>query len=347
VYPQDIRILFVWVGSSFQIVFTSSIFWFYLVLLATSCIAFATVDYTDAVQGAMVPAMFGNAVMSLSVFMLTFFIGQCFSDAKARFENVCKTNGCVTRLSALAGGSLSPKAAYVLMRYTNAIMHIYYLMLSGPLDDGKWALLQKRGLLMDDEIKALRLQGSPAVVLYSWALSFLRSISQRGESGSLTERIFCELIQPMEAQIGGARGLAAKQIAYTITQIPSVYFHVVYFATNVFMTCTCYDAGYAVAGALNGPCVAGSEETKCVSRVIMIISTELLLLVLFQSLLLTAQSLADIYGDKPCQYDLGNDLDNLWKESQNVIQSMSVECPVLKGNIGTVSEDIERGLLPS
>ena len=49
------------------------------------------------------------------------------------------------------------------MRYINAILHIYYLLLSGPLDDVKWEILQCRGLLTPEEISKLQLQGNLTV----------------------------------------------------------------------------------------------------------------------------------------------------------------------------------------
>jgi len=269
--------------------------------------------------------------------MTTFFIGQCFSEASRRFENVCKTNGNVTRLSALVGGLLPQEQAKTLLRYTNAIMHIYYLMLSGPLNDDKWSLLQRRGLLTEEEIKALQLQGSSAVVLYSWAVAILNSVERRGESTATAERVFSQLVGPMEEQIGATRGLAAKQIAYTLYQIPSIYFHVVYVAINVYLACTVYDVGHMIAASLNGPCVPGVMGDACAASVFMIVFTEVILIVLFLGLLLTAEGLADIYGDKAFQYDLGVDLDNLWQESQNVLKSMGTPCPALAQKMQTTA----------
>merc|ERR1719245_1428600 len=128
------------------------------------------------------------------------------------------------------------------MRYTNAIMHLYYLALSGPMDDEKWSLMERRGLLTKEEIEALQLQGSPGVVVYSWAISAMHSAPAASKDSSLAERVFAELIQVLEAQLGGTRGLAAKQIAYTIYQVPSIYFHIVYVAVNVRLACGVYDS---------------------------------------------------------------------------------------------------------
>eukprot|EP00935_MAST-01C_sp_MAST-1C-sp1_P000881 g881.t1 len=187
----------------------------------------------------------------------------------ARFDNVCQTNGNVTRLSALAGAALSKKDAKTVMRYTNAVLHIYYLLNGSPdLTDETWEMLKNRGLLTSEEITKLKKQGSPGVVLYSWAIEAIQNAFAADPKGNL---LGSHLLSSMEECIGGVRGLGAKQIAYSRTQIPFVYFHSVY-----------------------------------------------LLVVVFLSLLLTATHLAECYGDEQYKYDLGNDLDSLWAESQDM-----------------------------
>lgn len=331
-YPQSWRIFLLWGGSSFQAVFGTPLFYVHMCLLAISVGVFSAVDYTEALQGAEVPAGFRGTTQGLTIFMLTFFIGQNFSEANARFENVCKTNGNVTRLSALAGGLFPPEKARILMRYTNAIMHIYYFLLTGPLNDSKWDVLKQRGLLTDKEIAALQLQGSPAVVLYSRAVRLLRAGPESGGTISMAERTFVEFVQPMEAQIGATRGLAAKQIAYSLYQVPVIYFHIVYFAVNVFMMCTVYETGHLVAKAMHYPCqgvwsAPNPVDGTCPTGCAMAILSEIFLLIIFTGLLMTAEGLSDIYGNKAFHYDLGVDLDNLWQESQNVLASMEIEWP--------------------
>jgi len=328
-YAQNWRIMLTWKGSSLQSVYKSPLIYFYMILLSVCVGVFSTVEYTPSLQGAMLPERFYGPITSVVTLMLTFFISQLFSKANARFENVCKTNGNITRLSALVGGLLAPERALVLMRYVNAIMHIYYLLLTGGLDDMKWSVLQRRGLLTEEEIQALKLQGSPAVVLYSWSIQVLREEHMMGERSNTAERVFSELIHPLEQQLGGTRGLAAKQIAYTKYQIPSVYFHVVYLATNMYLCLNIYGTGHSVAAALSGPCVPGDSAPSCVPQVVTVVAMQVLYLMLFLCLLLTAEGMCDIYGDQVFHYDLGVDLDNLWEESQNVLKSMTVPCPAV------------------
>lgn len=325
-YPPNWRILLLWRGSSFHMVFSSPIFLFYMCLLAFVVSVFSAIEYTAEVKSTVVPPGFSSAMMSVCIFMLTFFIGQCFSLANRRFENVCNTNCNVTRLIALAAGLMPQDQAHQLMRYINTIMHIYYFLLSGPLDDDKWSFLQRRGLMTTEEIKALQRQGSPAVVVYSWALKVMRSALASGDATSSTE-LFKDLLQPIEEQFGITQGFAAKQLAYTMYQIPSVYVHIVHVAINIYIICTMYDSGHAVAKALSGPCGEGSVGDYCAPAIVTVLLTEFILVVFFLGLMLTAEGLNDFLGNQAFHYDLGFDLDSLWQESQNVLKSMNVECP--------------------
>ena len=55
----------------------------------------------------------------LCIFTLTSFLTAVIRKVDTRFENVCKTNGFVTRLSAQAVSLYSKRDAWMLMRYTN------------------------------------------------------------------------------------------------------------------------------------------------------------------------------------------------------------------------------------
>ena len=207
-------------------VVTSKLLALHLFLLACSLLVFAIFASDENLRAATVPATFASSLNTVCIFVLTFFIAQAFSKWNARFDNVCQTNGNVTRLSALAGAALSKKDAKTVMRYTNAVLHIYYLLNGSPdLTDETWEMLKNRGLLTSEEITKLKKQGSPGVVLYSWAIEAIQNAFAADPKGNL---LGSHLLSSMEECIGGVRGLGAKQIAYSRTQIPFVYFHSVY-----------------------------------------------------------------------------------------------------------------------
>ena len=139
------------------------------------------------------------------------------------------------------------------------------------MDSAKWDRMVARGMLTKGEVAKLQLQGSPGVILYIWAIKILRhnhgpcglgfrqlsnvkSGSRGGENNSEgieapgtapaeSERLLKEInmwasgLLPlqlnMEACVGGTRGLAAKQIAYTLCQFPSIYYQAVHVSVNV------------------------------------------------------------------------------------------------------------------
>lgn len=139
------------------------------------------------------------------------------------------------------------------------------------MDSAKWDRMVARGMLTKGEVAKLQLQGSPGVILYIWAIKILRhnhgpcgggfrelsnvksggrggennseGIEAPGTAPAESERLLKEInmwasgLLPlqlnMEACIGGTRGLAAKQIAYTLCQFPSIYYQAVHVSVNV------------------------------------------------------------------------------------------------------------------
>jgi len=239
------------------------------------------------------------------------------------------TTGNVTRLSALACSTLPVDQARAMLRYVNAIMHIYYLMLSGPLDEEKWQLLMNRGLLTSEEVGKLALQGSPAVVLYSWANQII--VNCNFENQNLHANI------AMEDQLGGTRGLAAKQIAYTRTQIPKVYYNAVLFLVNAFLICITVDHfGQGLFACVNNRCANTvtmpwpfKQNGDCGVCIATLTIGHSMLIVGYGMVLIAATTMAEAYGPEQSHYDLGVDLDNLWSESQNVLASMAVDPPTV------------------
>jgi hypothetical protein len=159
-------------------------------------------------RAAVIPASFKTIIMSLTIFILTFFISQMLSKYNTRFENVscspnyehslqltwvetkpcqvCKTNGYVTRLTAQAAALYPKPEAEALMRYTNAILHIYYYLMSeGGMSQDKWQQMMDRGILTLEEVEGLKRQGSPGVVIYSWAVDILKTRPKESAGSAL------------------------------------------------------------------------------------------------------------------------------------------------------------------
>jgi hypothetical protein len=318
-YPYDGSVLLRYAGTGVREALVSYLFWGHMAILFSLASLFYICGDHSGLRAATVPQSFTTALSNLSNFVLTFFIGQTFSKCNVRFDNVCKTNGNVTRMSAVAAGTLPKKDAEKVIRYTNSILHIYYLLNSGGgMTDAKWELLMDRGLLTTDEVDGLKQQGSPGPVLYSWAVDVIRSAFTNDPKASTYD---AHLMASIEECIGGTRGLGAKQIAYSLTQIPFIYFQNVFFVVNANLVWSHYVFAHDWAEALWTDC-DGTSPGACYPKAFIAFWCQFSLTVVFLSLLLTAAHLAECYGDKQYHYDLGFDLDNLWTESKSVLKSM-------------------------
>lgn len=321
----DVATVFTTVGRTF-------FFKVHFAWMTTMAILSSLLPVNEHTAQLHMPPYVAGILQGLSIFFLTFFVGQIFSKYNTRFENVCKTNGNVTRLSADACATLPKQEATTVLRYANSILHIYYMMLSGPMDEAKWQLLEKRGLLTAEEIQKLNMQGSPAVVLYSWAGKILNSCQN---VHGMTHMSIA-----MEQQLGGVRGLAAKQIAYELVQVPRVYYNAILFLVNGFVFCTGIDAfGHQWFRCMHVSCAFLSENPTswnttawdmqvCPMCLGSLVVGQFMIIFVFGILLTAATTMAECYGPEKFHYDLGVDLDNLWKESQNVLAAMDVELPL-------------------
>ena len=304
----------------------------YLFALLCSLVFFSLIDFNDAWRAAQVPSTFATSINTLTIFLLTFFISYVMTKVNARFDAAQIANGAITRVTALAGALFPPLEARALMRYANAIGHLNYFMLSGPMDNDKWDLLKAREILTEEEVGQLQLQGAPVIVIYMWALHILKQKTTNSEGADIRFQI--------ENAFHVVRGQTALQISYTNFQVPFIYFQAVYVTSMVYILCTCYDTGHSYARGINDPCYSlttfpeddeGTGTGGCPSFAAVTILVQVVLIMIFLIVLKVAEQLADPYGDRSFHYDLGVDLDNLWKNSQEVLKSMSVPPPKLHG----------------
>ena len=315
-------------GSSFQAVFTSPSFYFHLLLFGFF-ITFSGAFYLELDLAAMTfdsDAL--STFRSLCIFTLVFFTGRVFTRYNERFHDCCRTNGGVTVVTAMCTGALSGShaarcKAISIIRYTNAILHIYYMLISGGMDKKKWGMLRKIGVLTASEIKQLQAHGSPGVVVMSWAVRVLRTAVRENE---MTDRMSYVVEEAMIT----VRGLAAKQIAYTICQIPLVYFHIMSMGVHIFLAVTSWDQAITFALRWKSDCTLrdddgfpkDSEICNHRSGAVMVIIGQVLVIYLFFGLYMAAVWMSDPMGTQVSNYNMQVDLDNLWAESLNSIAAM-------------------------
>ena len=197
-------------GTCFQAIFKSSMFYIHCVFFAVVTVVHWEFDSPE-LRGASVPPWVSSSIQTVTVFCVVFFTTRVYSRFNERFHDVCKTNGAVTVVSSLSTGYLAgtPRtraAAVSLCRYAVAILHVYYYLIAGPMDAGKWGRLTAAGVLTEGEAARLASTGSPGVVLYTWCA---RLLQQAVADGDLTDQQALRV----EQAVSTVRGLAAKQIA--------------------------------------------------------------------------------------------------------------------------------------
>jgi hypothetical protein len=83
-----------------------------------------------------------------------------------------------------------------------------------------------------------------------------------------------------------------------------------------------FDTGHYWAQGYHDGCTDKVPNAPpCYPQMATAFVCQTILIILVLGLLLTASKLAECYGDKVYEHDLGLDLDSLWQESQNVLAS--------------------------
>ena len=180
----------------------SSVFYFHLLFFGVALLAFTESD--GSTGAAPIPSTVFPTLQTLAIFTLVFFTNRVYSRFNERFHDCCRTNGGVTVVTSLCTGFLADSAdsqamAVSIMRYTNAILNIYYMLISGPLDANKYGTLMQRGLLTEAEVGLLSANKSPGVVLYSWVCRILKACVRE-------DRLTAQEAQRIEENVSTVRG---------------------------------------------------------------------------------------------------------------------------------------------
>ena len=146
-------------------------------------------------------------------------------------QDIFKTNGSVSVVSGMSPSLVSWSAAHAkaLCRFANSMLFVNYVQLSGPMTEEKWDLLLYRGMLKVDEITILkRIGGSQSTILFSWAVAIVRAATR---DGIFTQEDATYVIN----HLGTIRGLSAKQIGYSLHQVPRTYFHLMWLCVQTLI----------------------------------------------------------------------------------------------------------------
>ena len=255
-----------------------------------------------------------SAITFLTTFSISTYMGSTLSRFHERFNNCCQTNGNMTLISLLSASQLAgekPRVA-TLLRWSNLMFHLYYMLVSGPMDEMKWGILRDRHLVTPAEEEALApLKKKPSAV-YVWINRLIMDLHREGKLSDIHA-------QRLEACVSGLRGLAAKQIAYQLTPPSFTYFHLMMVMIQIFLGCMSWNSAVRLhdkyLALLNG------AEHNFISMSIECIGM-LLLIAMLSSVKKIAHWLSNPYGEDATDYDLDFDLRGLWEESVETIKNM-------------------------
>lgn len=250
-----------------------------------------------------------SALTFLITFVIARYLGFVISRYNERFNFCCKTNGHMTHISIVSAAAMpgEPEMALLLMRYSNLLLHLYYMLIDGGMTDAKWEMLLYRGLLKPHEKEALMtVEKKPAHVCW-WAM---RLVYKLQEAGKLTEFQANEL----KAHIGGVRG-SAKQIAYQLTPMPVPFFHFCMVGVHLYLLIQEWNSARRWA-------IAYRESPENLVPVGFETLGALLVVLFFNTARKIAVIMTNPFGDDEIDYELDFDLRGLWSESLDVVSAM-------------------------
>ena len=133
-------------------------------------------------------------------------------------------------------------------------MHIYYFILSGPMDRSRFDAMVARGIFTTEEADILMQQhpGSVPHVVYAWAIHIVKNSSTGApgrSNGSNEVTASLDLVNDwasglqesvlagaVESSIAGVRSNASWQPWYTSCQTPYLYAQAVYVSVIVYIS---------------------------------------------------------------------------------------------------------------
>jgi len=307
-----------WLNWVWVYVFTKEILLHYVMYM---CEVFL---YSRINVGKYDDAKFDAQIMSSLTYIVTFSLGTYLSTILGRyherFNNCCQTNGNMTLLSLISGAELKDNVheAATMLRWANLMMHMYYMMVEGKLTERKWAILKERGLVTEEEIAELKpLKKKPSAV-YVWTCRLIHELCQK-------DKLSIVHAQRLEACLSGCRGLAAKQIAYTLTPIPLPYFHLMMVIVNVYIMLMGWNSAIRLVSGVEEAMLMGAENQML--ELFWAGGTEVVgfgfVIIFFNVMRHIAQDMTDPYGNDATDYHLDFDLCGLWDESKETIENMS------------------------
>jgi len=313
-------------GSAIQIALTSGttymhvLFYVLFIPLASEVLTYvdmnatATDAYSMDVTALLAEELIDNQVVSALTFLVTFslarYLGFLFGRYNERFNNCCKTNGHMTLISLVAAAAMPgcKHEVRLLLRWSNLVLHMYYMMLNGKIGPAEFDKLRQRGLVTLEEQNALETVEKKGSQVYTWALRLVYRLEEQ-------DKLTTFQANEIKGHLSGVRGLAAKQIAYHNTPLPIPYFHFMMWSIHGYLVVMEWNSAVRVS-------ICVHSNIKVWRPVLFECLGAMFVIVAFNTLRRIAVLMINPYGNDVIDYELDFDLRNLWKESLETIDLM-------------------------
>lgn len=339
--PRDsTRFIFRWKGTAFKAAFTSVAALLHVLVFALICAGayfvqrlliesrdeqlddveqssgLFALDLTKLPPSVLVYTVNGE-VTEAFVFILSFVIAQYVGFVVTRYSErldiAIDAAEAASELTLIASVFMRSEKGIVtrLVRYTNLMLHLYYLSIDAPMSDDKWRLLIARELVTQQELTELERLHTPECAVHVWAIEV---VAKAANEGKITD----DREMRLEAELSSARRAASRQKDYHESPIPMPFFHLMCILSHAYLGVLEWNAGLRFGAALCDGQIAAGE---ILGLVVMIISVNTLRRI--------ALAMTNPFGDDETDYELDYDLRRLWQEANETLDRMPSDrdCP--------------------
>jgi len=154
-----------------------------------------------------------------------------------------------------------------------------------------------------------------------WALRLVYKLQQQGKLNKMQANA-------LQDHLSGVRGLAAKQIAFHLNPLPVPFFHFVWHFTDLYLLTISWNSSVRFAAdfvTFASDDLESQESYQFSGMLIFEVIGCLFIIFAFCTLRRIICLMINPYGDAVTDYELDFDLRGLWKESLDVVKTMSTD----------------------
>ena len=211
---------------------------------------------------------------------------------------------------------------------------MYHYQMDGPVGEARWAVLHRRGLVTAEEQTALTALRKAGTRICAWCQTIVDDLRLAGDLSDMQAKT-------LNDHLGAARGLAAKQIAYQLTEVPFPFVHALTANITLLLLSLLWNSAMRLTSMLQrfecpdghggmsmemGDADVSSHVAEGHCNQFHAALVELLsmvtVLIIYKGIWHSALSLSQPYGMENTDYDIDLDLQQVWVESLEQITSL-------------------------